>query len=1130
MAESHAPQSRTATNVTGAGVPFLQPSIMGDRVRTFNWASTPLGPMETWPQSLRTAVGICLNSPLPMFVWWGRSLINLYNDAYAPVLGLRHPSALGRPAREVWADIWADIESDVNDVVTKGISIHRSRVRFLMQRNDYTEETFFSYAHSPIPDDNGGIGGLFQVCTDETASVHAEQRLALLRKLSETFQTLTSPEALPLAAVEILGKHLNANRVGYAVVEPDGQSLTIETSYADGVEPLRGRFPVESFGKNLLAAHRAGRVAAVYDVLDDPNLQQETWASIRVRAFVSVPLIREGALRATLFVNSAQPRRWNDGEVLLIESVANRTWDALQRARAEVVQSQVTRQMVDQARRFDHMLSSISDYCFALDNRCRFTFANKPLLEQWGLTLEQATGRTPFEMGLPRDRVAAFVAHVQQVIDTGQAVSEAASRPDPRGGLRHYQYILTPMFAPDGGVEGVAGVSRDVSDLKAIEIKLRESEARFRTMADSSPLMVWVTDQSGACTYLNKQWFQFTGQAPEEGLGTGWLRAVHPEDRPRVEQTFLDHAAGGESFRLEYRLRRHDGVYRWVIDAAAPRRGEEDALLGYIGSVIDIQDRKQTEEALSENKSALERQRRVYEAILNNTPDLAYVFDLQHRFIYANDVLLKMWGKTAEQAIGRTFLELGYEPWHAAMHDREIDQVVATRQPIRGEVPFNGTFGRRIYDYIFVPVLGADGNVAVVAGTTRDITDRKIAEEQREHLLASERKARGEAERAGRMKDEFLATLSHELRTPLTAVLGWAELLLKKPASAPVLAQGLAVIERNARMQSQLIDDLLDMNRILSGKMRLEVRPMRIESIIEAALDSIRPAAAARNINLTFEPQAIAEPVYADAARFQQVVWNLLSNAVKFTPKEGSVRVTLRRHGSNIEVAVADTGKGIRPEFLPHVFERFRQADSSSAREHGGLGLGLAIVKQLVELHGGTVHAASGGLDAGSTFTVHLPLGAPSAQAATPAASKPDTNAPSPSLETPDFAGKRILLIEDMPDTRDLVRRLLEDCRAQVAAASAADEALHALNLQPFDLVVSDIALPGQDGYELIRAIRDRGFHGPAIALSAFVRVEDRDRALKAGFQAHVGKPVNAAELYSVIGRLTRPQSVPPIP
>ncbi len=414
------------------------------------------------------------------------------------------------------------------------------------------------------------------------------------------------------------------------------------------------------------------------------------------------------------------------------------------------------------------------------------------------------------------------------------------------------------------------------------------------------------------------------------------------------------------------------------------------------------------------------------------------------------------------------------------------------------------------------------GRPARLVAVAVDVTDAKAAEAQRRDLLDSERAARGEAERASRLKDDFLATLSHELRTPLNAIVGWSVMLRGAKVGDADLAEGMDAIERNARVQAQLVEDLLDVSRIIAGKLRLDVQHVELAPVVDAAVMAVTPAAHNKNVRLqkVLDPRAAA--VWGDPGRLQQVLWNLLSNAIKFTPKGGRVQVSVARVNSHVEVSVSDSGMGIRAEFLPHVFDRFRQADASTTRKYGGLGLGLAIVRHLVELHGGTVEVRSDGEGLGATFTVRLPLKAmdqpagPAARAGGPVKTHSFGECPDPSL-----AGLRVLAVDDEPDARYLVKRILEQCDAVVTGAASVAEALAAFTAGRFDVVVSDIGMPDQDGFDLIRQIRalpaDAGGRTPAVALTALARVEDRRRALLAGFQIHVPKPVDPAELLAVV-------------
>ena len=415
----------------------------------------------------------------------------------------------------------------------------------------------------------------------------------------------------------------------------------------------------------------------------------------------------------------------------------------------------------------------------------------------------------------------------------------------------------------------------------------------------------------------------------------------------------------------------------------------------------------------------------------------------------------------------------------------------------------------------------AQTNVAEkhLAELARYVVELRRLEDARKQLLLDERRARSEAEAANRIKDEFLATLSHELRTPLTSLLGWASLLRGDDVDDALREQGLQAIERNARVQTQLIDDLLDVSRIISGKLSLDVRPTEISSVVEAAIAVVRPASDAKGIRLTYTRDPIVGSISGDSARLQQIAWNLLSNAVKFTPERGRIEVRLEQKDGHVQLTVSDNGQGINPEFLPRVFDRFRQADSSTTRDYGGLGLGLAIVRHLVELHGGTVRAESSGEGKGASFCVTFPL----------IAERIDSSVLNQSgeysqMDRTSLNGLRVLVVDDEPDARQIITTLIQRTGAEVMACESAHEALEALEKWHPDVLMSDIGMPGEDGYSLINKVRslpaDRGGGVPAAAFTAYAREEDRQRALDAGYQMHIAKPVSSGQLVAMIAHL----------
>jgi len=465
---------------------------------------------------------------------------------------------------------------------------------------------------------------------------------------------------------------------------------------------------------------------------------------------------------------------------------------------------------------------------------------------------------------------------------------------------------------------------------------------------------------------------------------------------------------------------------------------------------------------------------------------------------------------------------LGKELWEIGLFsDKEASQVAFKELQRTGylryeDLPLQATNGK-LRDVEFVSNVYEEDGHQVIQCNIRDITDRKRAEKERTLLLAAAQSARAEADSANDVKDKFLATLSHELRTPLTSILGWSHLLTDGKLDKQQTARAIETIARNARAQGRLIDELLDISRILTGKLSLDLRAVKLAPLIQAVVDDLRPAANARSINLKVAFNSEIGPILGDSDRLQQIVRNLLTNAIKFTPKGGDVQVRLERNDSHALITVNDSGQGIVPELLPHVFERFRQADSSNTRSNGGLGLGLSIVRQLVELHRGTVTAESSGKNAGSTFRVMLPL--PSLHRVPDVAEKTDPRNERNSPITPQhsLSGLLVLVVDDERDTRELVGMMLMTCGAEVVSVGSATEALDQMERQRFDLLISDIGMPEMNGYDLIATVRqlaeEQGGRTPAVALTAYAGIDDRKRALAAGYEMHIPKPFVTAEL-----------------
>jgi len=750
---------------------------------------------------------------------------------------------------------------------------------------------------------------------------------------------------------------------------------------------------------------------------------------------------------------------------------------------------------------------------------------NKGAERIFGYTSEEMVGR-PITTLIPEDRPneePEIIARLRR----GERVDHFETVRVTKTGRRiDVSVTISPIRDATGRIIGASKIARDITEQKQFRARLHELTGRQGAILESAIDCIISMDQQGKVLEWNPSAERTFGYMRDEVLGREMAALIIPPSlRDKHRQGLAHYLATGEGpvlgKRLELTGMRKDGS-EFPVEFSISRI-PIDGPPTFTGQIRDITERKRAEEALRESE---ERLRLGLDAGRTGTWD----WDIVNNRVKWSDRVFEFHGLKPGEFSERV------EDFTKLVHPHDVERVqkaiqdsVANGTPYEaefrvvhpnGQVHWIATNGKVYYD--------AHGRPIRMLGATTDVTERKWAEADRERLLESERIARSEAERASRMKDEFLATLSHELRTPLTAILGWSQLLRSGKADAETQAQGIDTIDRNARAQTQIIEDLLDMSRITSGKIRLDVQRVDVADVIKAAIETVTPAAEAKNIRVVPVIDPMAGRVSGDPARLQQVLWNLLLNAIKFTPKGGRVQVLLERVNSHIEISVIDTGQGIDTKFLPHVFDRFRQADSSTTRSHGGLGLGLAIVKQLVELHGGTVQARSAGEGKGSTFVVMLPL-----TPVHPPFETDDTRRhPTSSLfsdigdSRPKLDGVRVLVVDDEPDARSLVKRLLDDCEAQVFTAAGAEEALAIIGEHPMDVLVSDIGMPRLDGYWLIKNLRklspDSGGSIPALALTAYARSEDRQRAIMAGFQMHIAKPVEPSELITMVASLAR--------
>ncbi|QIR37434.1 PAS domain-containing protein [Tolypothrix sp. PCC 7910] len=725
------------------------------------------------------------------------------------------------------------------------------------------------------------------------------------------------------------------------------------------------------------------------------------------------------------------------------------------------------------------------------------------------LTATPADGEFPFKFKIQKngEDIPPNELPMQLAGSTGKPVEAECEFVFSDDDVRSIYGRAVPLWDEAGAVRGVIGVFLDVTERKQVEDALRENQERLALALDAARMGSWDWDLLSDRVMWTPYHEIIFGYEPGNPHRTyqDWLNRVHPDDLPRVQVKIQTAMTKRQDYEDEYRVVWADGSIHWVSSFGRFQYDQKGQAIRMLGMLFEISDRKQAEAAL--------RQRELmFRKLADTMPQMFWITKPDGYHEYFNQRWYDYTGKTLEQTNG--------EGWQTVLHPDDVQRTSEVWQDslrtgktyeieyrfLRADGEYRWHLGRAF------PLRNQEGQIINWFGSCTDIHDQKLAIEERAQALERERAARLELEKASRMKDDFLAIVSHELRSPLNPILGWSTLLLNRQLNAQKTTQALEIIQRNAKLQTRLIDDLLDVSRILRGKLSLNICEVDLVAIVEASVETVRLAAEAKSIQIQIQLDPTVGKLEGDPNRLQQVVVNILTNAVKFTPVGGRIYIQLQQIGTNAQIQVTDTGKGISADFLPYVFERFRQADAATTRKFGGLGLGLAIVRHIVELHDGKIQAASPGEGFGATFTVTLPVMTPAAQ-----------SIENQELQNhgPNLQGLRVVAVDDDVDSLDLIAFILEQYGIEVTAVSSAREAIKAIaQIQP-DLLISDIAMPEIDGYTLIRQVREmeavKGGKLPAIALTAFAGETNNHKILAAGFQNHITKPVDPDELAMVI-------------
>lgn len=1148
---------------------------MGGLIRSMKWSETPLGPIEAWPQSLRTMVTFLLANRFPLLLWWGPDYIQLYNDAYRPIPGAKHPRSMGQPARECWPEIWHIIGPLIDTPYHGGPATWDDDILLEINRHGFLEETHFTIAYSPVPDETAprGIGGVLATVHEITQQVIQERRVAALRDLgARSAEAKTAEEACVIAA-EAFGRH--SKDVPFALVYlVNADARTARLEGAAGVEagafaapPVVSLDPDHGAGWPFARAFPTERIQVVDDLATRfPTVPPGPWADPPRQALVlPIPSNIQHKLAGLLVVGISARIALDDGYRGFFElataqvstAIANARAYEEERKRAEAL-AELDRAKTAFFSNVSHefrtpltlMLGPVEDVLadparsLAPEHRERLQLAHRNSLRLQKIVntllefsrIEAGRVQAVYE---PTD-LAAVTAELASMFRSAceraglSLVVDCPALPEPAYVDREMWEKLVLNLLSNAfkfTFEGeIAAILR--SDGEAVELTLRDTGIgippeeihrvfeRFHRVEDARGR---TQEGTGIGLALVQELVKLHGGSVrvESTLGRGSTFTVSiptgkahlPADRIGGTRRQASTALGASPYVEE--------ALRWLPDAEslplAPVGGGigPDALLASPFPSAAV------------TRQGEERESSVRARILW-ADDNADMRDYVRRLLSAHY-------NVETVADGQTAL--------AAARARRPDLVLADVM-----MPKLDGFGllrelRADPETRTLPVIllsARAGEEARVEGLEAGADAYLVKPFSARELLAqvsarlelgrlaldnarlyeAEQQARSQAEKANRAKDEFLATLSHELRTPLNAMLGWVRLLRSGTLDEVTARRGLEVVDRNVNHQAKLITDLLDISRIISGKLTLEMAVVDLTATVASVVEAMRPSAEAKSVAVTSLLTPGAMPVDGDGERLSQVVANLLANAVKFTPSGGRVTVRLERMGDRARLGVGDTGKGISGEFLPHIFERFRQADGSSTRAEAGLGLGLAIVRHIVELHQGSVHAESAGEGKGATFTVDLPIATPGEDRGVDAIDAGGIAGEGNSA----LDGVRVLIVDDHTDSRDLFTAILSHQGAEVTAVETVREALAAARHARPDVIVCDLAMPGDDGFALIREVRswpsDQGRAVPALALTAYARLEDRERALAAGFQMHLSKPVEPRALLAAVTRL----------
>lgn len=1132
---------------------------MSRRIREHDWASTPLGPIELWPVSLRMAVNLMLGTRIPMAIYWGRDCIHLYNDAHAALVQQhRPPRVFGVRGRDALPDIWEFLGTRIAEILTGNSEIAAKDQPVVLERGGRRASSWYDFSLSPIHVEDGSIGGVFAVSEELTSQKRAQAALvtaaaldAVRVKLADALRQLTDPIEIQTEACRLLGEHLGVSRCNYA--EVDGDDYIILPGYANGVAPL-------SSGRRLLATslvklYRRGESVAIDDVEADPRfspLELEAYRADSVRAFSGVMLIKHGRWVAAFGTHNATPRRYAETEMQLLREIGDRVWEAVERARAEAALR------ASEARQ--RFLLELSDRLRMLTDPRAIMNAGADIVGRYlGVSTVQyrvyedsdhsaaaavySDGRVP--AGAPC-RLSCEVPGWAEALHAGREIFSDDIENDPRDmfvgvrpqgpGVRAAWAI--PLMKEGRLVASLGGghaeprlwsdaekqLCRDVAERSwaiveraQAEAALRVSDEQLRLAMRAASIFHWTIEVSTGRLTHSANFAEAMGIPADPRLlspSVGVAERIIPEDEQLHLNAINRTICGEGDLHLESRCRdQKTGKIVWAESHATRVVDEATGAVRVVGITQNIDERKRAEETLRESEAR-------FRALIENVSDHAiFLIDLEGSITEWPEGAARVTGYTAHEVLGYN-LSMFYTP---------EDVSACLPQRALHEASRSGHFeeegwrvrkdGSRFWaNEIATAIFDSSGITVGFTKVSRDLSERRRIEQQRADLLTAATAAQ-KAEEANLAKDEFLAVLSHELRNPLAAIKNGLELLRRAAPGSDRARRAEGVMTRQIDQLARLVDDLLDVTRISRNKVRLERKTLDFGELVRRTVEDHLPLFENGQVKLDLHSEPLPVFIDGDWNRLAQTVGNLLHNAAKFTGRGGVTHVQVLRDPATKQaiLRVTDTGAGMTSETLASLFHPFAQAETTLARSQGGLGLGLALVKGLVELHGGDITVRSDGLGLGSEFVVRLPL----------VIEKPAVV----EAERPGARGarRRVLIVEDNAAIADTLRDLLELGEHEVLVAYDGPTGLCRTREVRPEVILCDIGLPGMSGYDFARTVRaDKTLMGTMlVALSGYALPDDLRRSAAAGFDHHLAKPADMKKLEEILAHCQPAASVP---